>query len=112
MNPKYETIVKEEINKLLDAGFIYEIEHTQWVSPIVIVMKKNGKICVCVDPKKFNAATIKDHYPLPFTKYVLERVVGHEAYNFLDGFFGYNQVSIDLKINIKQLLLTTWRVFV
>ena len=41
MNPKYETIVKEEINKLLDAGFIYEIEHTIWVSPIVIVTKKN-----------------------------------------------------------------------
>ena len=37
MNPKYETIVKEEIDKLLDAGFVYEIEHTEWVSPIVIV---------------------------------------------------------------------------
>ena len=47
MNPKYETIVKEDIDKLLDAGFIYEIEHTEWVSPIVIVTKKNGKIRVC-----------------------------------------------------------------
>ena len=44
MNPKYETIVKEEIDKLLDARFIYKIEHTEWVSPIVIVTKKNGKI--------------------------------------------------------------------
>ena len=34
MNPKYATIVKEEIDKLLNAGFIYEIEHTEWVSPI------------------------------------------------------------------------------
>ena len=33
MNPKYETIVKEEIDKLLNAGFIYEIEHTEWISP-------------------------------------------------------------------------------
>ena len=46
MNPKYETIVKEDIDKLLNAGFIYEIEHTEWVSPIVIVTKKNGKIRV------------------------------------------------------------------
>ena len=67
MNPKYETIVKEEIDKLLNAGFIYEIEHTEWVSPIVIVTKKNGKIRVCVDLKKVNAATVRDHYPLPFT---------------------------------------------
>ena len=46
MNPKYEMIVKEEIDKLLDAGFIYEIEHTKRVSPIVIVTKKSGKIRV------------------------------------------------------------------
>ena len=44
MNPKYEMIVKEEIDKLLNVGFIYEIEHTEWISPIVIVTKKNGKI--------------------------------------------------------------------
>ena len=65
MNPKYETIVKEEIDKLLDAGLIYEIEHIEWVSPIVIVTKENGKIRVCVDLKKVNATTVRDHYPLP-----------------------------------------------
>ena len=97
MNPKYEMIVKDEIDKLLNAGFIYEIKHTKWVSLIVIVMKKNGKIWVCLDLKKVNAATVRDHYPLPFTEHVLERVVGHEAYSFLDGFSGYNQVSIDPK---------------
>ena len=47
MNPKYEMIVKEEIDKLLDVGFIYEIKHTEWVSPIVSITKKNGKIRVC-----------------------------------------------------------------
>lgn len=72
MNPKYETIVKEEIDKLLDIGFIYKTEHTEWVLPIVFVTKKNGKICACVDLKKVNAGTIRDHYLLPFTKHVLE----------------------------------------
>lgn len=107
MNPKYEMIVKEEIDKLLDAGFIYEIEHTEWVSPIVIVTKKNGKILLCVDLKKVNAAKVRDHYPLPFTEHVLKRVVGHEAYNFLDGFSGYNQVSIDPKDQYKTDFATT-----
>ena len=78
-------------------GLIYEIEHTEWVSPIMIITKKNGKIRVCVDLKKVNAATVREHYPLPFTKHVLEKVAGHEAYSFLDGFSGYNQVSIDPK---------------
>ena len=52
---------------------------------------------MCVDLKKVNAATVRDHYPLPFTEHVLERVAGHEAYSFLNGFSRYNQVSIDLK---------------
>ena len=104
-------IVKDEINKLLDAGFIYEIEPIEWVSRIVIVMKKNGKIRVCVDLKKVNAATVRDHYPLPFIEHVLERVVGHEAYSFLDGFSGYNQVSIDPKDQHKTAFATTWGIF-
>ena len=111
MNPKYHTTVKEDIDKLLDAGFIYKIEYTEWVSPIVIVTKKNGKIQVCVDIKKVNVATVRDYYPLPFTKHVLERVAGHEAYGFLDKLFGYNQVSIDPKDQQKTALTTTWDVF-
>ena len=95
MNRKYETVVKEKIDKLLNVGFIYQIEHTEWVLPIVIVMKKNGKSSIYVDLKKVNATTIRDHYPLPFMEHVFEIVVGHEAYGVLDGFSRYNQVSID-----------------
>ena len=102
-------MVKEEIDKLLDVGFIYEIEHTEWVSPIVIVPKKNGKLRVCVNLKKVNAATIRDHYPLPFTEHVLERVAaGKEAYSFLDGFSGYNQVLIDPCDQHKTAFATEW----
>ena len=86
--------IEEEINRLREAGFIYEIEHTEWVSPLVVVPKKNKKLRVCVNLKKVNAATIRDHYPLPIIDHVLERVAGAEAYSFLDGFSGYNQLSI------------------
>ena len=89
--------IEEEINRLREAGFVYEIEHTEWVSPFVVVPKKNGKLRVCVNLKKVNAATIRDHYPLPITDHVLKRVAGAKAYSFLDGFCGYNQVSIALK---------------
>ena len=62
-NDNFAAKIKAEIDKLQEVGFIYEIEHTEWVSPIVVVPKKNGKLRVCVNLKKVNAATIRDHYP-------------------------------------------------
>jgi hypothetical protein len=49
MNPKYALKVREDLDKLLDVGFIYFILTIQWLSPPVIVPKKNGKLCICVD---------------------------------------------------------------
>ena len=89
-NDTFAKKIREKIDKLLVAKFIYEIEHIDWVSPIVVVPKKNGKIWVCVNLKKVNAATIKDNYPLPIMDHVIKRVVGAEAYSFLDGFSTYN----------------------
>ena len=105
-NENYAMKIEEEINRLREAGFIYEIEHTEWVSPLVVVPKKNGKLRVCVNLKKVNAATIRDHYPLPITDHVLERVAGAEAYSFLDGFSGYNQLSIALEDQHKTAFAT------
>ena len=111
MNPHYADEVRKEIQKLIDADFIYEIEHTPWVSPIVIVRKKNGKLRVCVDLKKLNAATVRDHYPLPNMDQLLERVAGKEAYSFLDGFSGYNQILIDPADQYKTAFATPWGTF-
>lgn len=111
MNPKYAKIVQEELEKLIQCGFIYPIEHSEWVSPIVIVPKKNGKLRVCVDLKKVNAATRRDHYPLPFSKHVLERVAGKEAYSFVDGYLGYNQITVALEDQAKTAFITEFGVF-
>ena len=81
------------------------------MSPIVVVPKKSGKLRVCVNLKKVKAATIRDNYPLPITKHVLERVVGKEAYSFLDGFLGYNQVSIAPQDQYKIAFTTKWGIF-
>ena len=94
--------IEEEINRIREVGFIYEIKHTEWVSPLVIVPKKNGKLRVCMNLKKVNTATIRDHYPMPIMDHVLERVAGAETYSFLDGFSGYNQLSIAPKDQHKM----------
>ena len=57
MNPNLRDIVKEEIQKLLEAGFIYPILDSEWVSPLVIVPKKNGKWRVYVDYRELKKAT-------------------------------------------------------
>jgi hypothetical protein len=93
MNPNLKEILKEELQKLLNAGFIYPISDSEWVSPLVIVPKKNGKWRVCVDYRALNKATQKDHFPLPFIDQVLDSLSGKKFFSFLDGFSGYNQIK-------------------
>jgi hypothetical protein len=57
MNPNLKEIVKEELQKLLNAGFIYPILDSEWVSPLVIIPKRNGKWRVCVEYQALNKAT-------------------------------------------------------
>ena len=66
MNPNIRDIVKEEIQKLLEVGFIYPIFDNEWVSPLVIVPKKNGKWRVCVDYREMDKETQKYRFPLHF----------------------------------------------
>ena len=67
-----------------------------------MVPKKNEKLSVCINLKRVNIATIKDHYPLPITNHVLERIARAKTYGFLDGFYGYNQLSIALEDQHKM----------
>ncbi|GJU80773.1 reverse transcriptase domain-containing protein [Tanacetum coccineum] len=115
VNPKIHEVIKKEVIKLLDAGLIYPISDSPWVSPVHCVPKKGGMTVVenedneliptrlvtgwrvCIDYHKLNDATRKDHFPLPFMDQMLERLAGNEYYCFLDGFSGYFQIPIDPK---------------
>ena len=112
LNPNMREVVKKEVLKWLDAGIIYPISDSEWVSPTQTVPKKSGitvietedgeKIStrpvtgwrICIDYRKLNAATSKDHFPLPFIDQIIERLSGKKFYCFLDGYSGYNQISI------------------
>lgn len=76
LNPALRDVVKEELQKLLNVGFIYPILDSRWVSPLVVVPKKNGKWHICVDYRALNKATKKDHFPLPFIDQVLDTLAG------------------------------------
>jgi len=94
MNPNYTLRIRENLDKLLDVGFIYLIQTTRWLSPLVIVPKKNGRLRICVDYQKLKAQTKKDPFMLPFLDSVLDSIVGHEMYSFMDGYSNYNQVKM------------------
>nr|GEY04754.1 reverse transcriptase domain-containing protein [Tanacetum cinerariifolium] len=115
VNPKIYDVIKNEVLKLLDGGLIYPISDSHWVSSIHCV-PKNGSFTVvgneeneliltrlvtgwrvCIDYRKLNEATRKDHFPLPFMDQMLERLAGNKYYCFLDGFSSYFQIPIDPK---------------
>jgi hypothetical protein len=85
--------VKEEIERLLEAGFIRTCRYAEWVSNIVPVEKKNtDKIRICVDFRNLNQATPKDEYPMLVTDELINRASGNKVVSFLDGNAGYNQI--------------------
>jgi hypothetical protein len=66
VNPKKETTIKAKVEKLLNAGFIYPIQLTQWVSNPTPFNKKQGMIRVCTNFYDLNKAYPKDNFPMPF----------------------------------------------
>ena len=112
MNPNYAKAVKEDLEKLLKADFIELVDQATWLSPIVVVPKKIGKLRICVDFRRLNAATKKDPYPLPFTDEVLDTVIGYAAYSFIDCFSGYHQVHIHADDRYKTAFITKWGAYV
>ena len=58
--------IKEEVKKQLDAGFLEVAKYLEWVANIVSILKKVGKIRMCVNYKDLNRTTPKDNFPLPY----------------------------------------------
>ena len=112
LNPLMKEVVRKEVLKWLNAGFIYAISDSSWVSPVHVVPKKGGFIVIInekneliptrtvtgwrvyIDYKKLNTATRNDHFPLPFIDEMLDRLAGHPHFCFLDGYSRYNQIFI------------------
>jgi len=111
LNPHLKDVVKAELQKLLDVNLIYPISDSKWVSPLVVVPRKNGKWRICVDYRELNKATQKDHFPLPFIDQVLDTLVGNKLFSFLDGFSGYNQIQIAPEDQDKTTFTCPWGTF-
>ncbi|KAK8951016.1 hypothetical protein KSP39_PZI003142 [Platanthera zijinensis] len=91
---KLEAPIREEVQKLLDAGFISEIQYPGWISNVVMVKKGGGKWRMCVDFSLLNKSCPKDCYPLPRIDALVDSAVGFSLMSFLDAFSGYHQIRM------------------
>eukprot|EP00253_Pinus_taeda_P035396 PITA_35396 len=117
INKNLEKSQQEELTKILQkhfAAFAWEytdMKDSRWVSPLVIVPKKNGKWRVCIDYRELNKATLKDHFPLPVIDQVLDTLAVKKYFSFLDGFSGYNQIQVAPKDQDKTTFTYPWGTF-
>ena len=129
LNPTMKEVVRKDVLKWLDAGMIYPISDSSWVSPVQVVPKKGGTTVIrtennallpsltvtwwriCIDYRKLNKATRKYHFPLPFLDLMLDRLAGYEYYCFLDGYSGYNHITISLEDQEKTTFTCPYGTF-
>ena len=94
MAPNITLKIKEEIERLVRAGFIRPARYVEWLSNIVPVLKKNGKLRICIDFRNINMATPKDEYPMPVADLLVDGASRYKVLSFMDGHSGYNQIFI------------------
>ncbi|XP_013614913.1 PREDICTED: uncharacterized protein LOC106321146 [Brassica oleracea var. oleracea] len=106
LGPEWSKAVNEEVDRLLDAGFIAEVRYPEWLANPVVVKKKNGKWCTCVDFTDLNKACPKDSHPLPHIDRLVESTAGNELLTFMDAFSGYNQIMMHTDDRKKMAFIT------
>jgi ribonuclease HI len=111
INPMLLPIMEKEVKKLLDAQIIVPLRYFDWVANLVPVKKKNGEIRLCVDFRNLNRSSRKDNYPLPNMEHILQKVTGASRISMIDGFSGYNQISVMPEDREKTSFTTPWGTF-
>jgi hypothetical protein len=126
LNPKLKEVVRKEVMKLLEAGIIYPIVDSKWVSHVHCVPKKGGITVVpnnenelvvqCTVTgyrmriyfRKLNKVTKKDHYPLPFMDQMLERLSKHSHFCYPDGYSCFSQIPIHKDDQERLFHMSFW----
>ena len=91
-HPDKQRIIQDEVDKLLDVGFIRKVKYSEWLANMVVVPKKEGKWRVCVDYTNLNNACLKDSFPLSRKDQIVDSTTGQGMLSFLDALSGYHQI--------------------
>jgi ribonuclease HI len=91
---EWQNFIREEVRKLLQAGFIEEVYHPVWLANPVVVPKANGKLRMCIDYTNLNKACPKDPYPLPRIDQIVDSTSGCDLLSFIDAYSGFHQIKM------------------
>ena len=129
LKPHMKEEVRKEILPLFDAGVIFHVEESEWVSHVHCVPKKGGFTFVenehnemvptrtvvghrmCIDYRKLNKETRKDHYPLPFIDQTLESLAMHSHFCYLDGYSGFSQIDVHPDDQLKTTFICPYGLY-
>ncbi|KAL0411905.1 UNVERIFIED_CONTAM: Pro-Pol polyprotein [Sesamum latifolium] len=105
--PEKDKIIQAEVNKLMVAGHIEEIQFPEWLSNVVLVPKPGGKWRMCIDFRDLNKACPKDFYPLPRIDQLVDSTSGCELLSMMDASQGYHQIMLALEDRKKVSFITS-----
>nr|CAN67118.1 hypothetical protein VITISV_035158 [Vitis vinifera] len=106
-HPDRQKVIRNEIDKLLEAGFIREVSYPDWLANVVVVPKKERKWRVCVNYTNLNNACPKDSFPLPRIDQIVDSTSGQWMLSFLDAFSGYHQIPMSPDDEEKTAFITS-----
>ncbi|KAL0405693.1 UNVERIFIED_CONTAM: Transposon Ty3-G Gag-Pol polyprotein, partial [Sesamum latifolium] len=105
--PEKDKIIQAEVNKLMAAGHIEEIQFPEWLSNVVLVPKPEGKWRMCIDFRDLNKACPKDFYPLPRIDQLVDSTSGCELLSMMDASQGYHQIMLAPEDRKKVSFITS-----
>jgi hypothetical protein len=106
MSEERQKAAHAEVQKLLDAGVIREVQYPEWLAKVVMVPKKNGKWRMCIDFTILTKACPKVEYPLPRIDTLVNAAACSEMLSMLDCFSGYHQIFMN-KADEEKTSFTT-----
>jgi hypothetical protein len=92
--PERRQIIRLEVNKLLEAGFIRPLDYPSWLANPVLVEKYDRSWCMRINYTSLNKACPKDEYPLPCICQIVDSTASCELLSFLDAYSGYHQINL------------------
>ncbi|XP_052192778.1 uncharacterized protein LOC127801573 [Diospyros lotus] len=98
--------IEAEVEKLMEANHIREVNYPEWLANVVLVSKGSGKWRLCIDFKDLNKACPKDSYPLPRIDALIDGTAGCQLMSFLDAFQGYHQIPLHPEDQEKTAFIT------
>ena len=110
-HPNRQKIIQTEINKLLVVRFIIEVKYLDWLENLVVVPKKNGRWRVCVDYTNLNDVYPNDNVPLPRINQIVDSIVGHKMFSFLEAFSRYHQIPMFQLDEEKTTFITPYGLY-